>query len=73
MSLEALKIFSDKYSPANEGNYQDLFTTNEIMKALELHSGEYIEKKVVVELLNKMGFTYILGEGMEFQWLLKPA
>jgi transposase len=73
MSLKALEIFTQKYSPAKEKDYQDLFTTNEILNALELHSGEPIDKKTFTELLTNMGYTYILGDGMQFQWLLKPA
>jgi len=72
MALAVLSEFVSEYSPARDKKDADTFySTKEIIKAIEGHTGVSLNSPDIFELMKKMGYKYEAMDGLDFNWLLK--
>lgn len=66
---ETLAIFCNKYSPATAENATDKFSSQEIKRIIDHHTGDQVILKDLHDLMIKMGYQYELLDE-EFVWLV---
>jgi transposase len=70
-ALNALENFISNYEPADKKTVEIFYTTAEIVHAIAEHTGVYLQKTDVYEMLTNMGYKFEAKNGLEFNWLLK--
>jgi transposase len=63
-----LLAFCNKYLPATNGNFTDIFTSKQIAYIIQEHTGEPVGLKELNTELQKRGYDYDLIEN-RFSWL----
>lgn len=66
----ALNIFCSLYAPATQDNFSSSFTSLEIQRMVEKHTGIDIMLMELHEMMEQMKYEYVLWDN-EFVWLVR--
>lgn len=79
--FDALDVMLMPYEPSQDVAGAKLFSTNDIIQALELHYGvpqgdtnfySLVPGQKIVERMKELGFSYANTGGLRLEWVLMP-